>query len=83
MQQSQQSGEVMALIRQAREKIDRIRGQALFLRAESPPPPIKQAAAIDPWSRGLGIAAICSLVLVVLAFAGFWIALNSGASHIS
>ena len=29
-QQSQQSGEVLALIRQAREKIDRIRGQASF-----------------------------------------------------
>jgi type VI secretion system protein ImpK len=82
-QGAQQSGEVQTLIRQAREKIERIRGRALFLRAESPPPPIKQTASIDPWSRGLGIAALCLLALTVLAFAGFWIALSSGATHIS
>lgn len=82
-QGAQQSGEVQTLIRQAREKIDRIRGQALFLRAESPPPPIKQTASIDQWSRGLGIAALCLLALTVLAFGGFWIALSSGAAHIS
>ena len=80
---AQQSGEVPALIGQAREKIGRIRGQALFLRAESPPPPIKQTAAIDHWSRGLGIAALALLALTVLAFGGFWIVLSSGASHIS
>jgi type VI secretion system protein ImpK len=82
-QGAQQSGEVSALIRQSREKIDRIRGQALFLRAESPPPPIKQTAAIDRWSRGLGIAALALLALTVLAFGGFWIVLSSGAAHIS
>ena len=82
-QGAQQSGEVQALIRQAREKIDRIRGQALFQRAESPLPPVKQSAAIDLWSRGLGIAALCSLALAFLAFAAFWIVLNSGASQIS
>jgi type VI secretion system protein ImpK len=82
-QPAQQSAEVQALIRQAREKIDRIRGQALFLRAEAPAPPIKQSAAIDRWSRGLGIAALCLLALTILAFAGFWIALSSGAAHIS
>ncbi|MDR3773071.1 MAG: DotU family type IV/VI secretion system protein [Terracidiphilus sp.] len=82
-QGAQQSGEVQTLIRQAREKIDRIRGQALFLRAEPPPPPIKQTASIDRWSRGLGIAALCLLALTVLAFGGFWIALSSGATHIS
>jgi type VI secretion system protein ImpK len=82
-QSAQQSGEVQALIRQAREKIARIRGEALFLRAEPPPPPIKQTAAIDQWSRGLGIAALCLLALTVLAFGGFWIVLSSGAAHIS
>lgn len=79
---SQQSAEVQALIRQTREKIDRIRGQALFLRADSPPPEIKQTAAIDQWSRGLGIAALCLLALTVLAFGGFWAVLSSGAAHI-
>jgi type VI secretion system protein ImpK len=82
-QGAQQSGEVQALIRQAREKIVRIRGEALFLRAEPPPPPIKQTAAIDQWSRGLGIAALCLLGLTVLAFGGFWIVLSSGAAHIA
>src|ERR1700678_2603204 len=80
---TQQSGEVPTLIGQAREKIARIRGQALFLRAESPPPPIKQTAAIDHWSRGLGIAALALFGLTVLAFGGFWIVLSSGAAHIS
>ncbi len=82
-QGAQQSSEVQALIRQAREKIARIRGDALFLRAEAPPPPIKQTAAIDRWSRGLGIAAVAFLGLMVLAFGGFWIVLSSGAAHIS
>jgi type VI secretion system protein ImpK len=82
-QSAQQSGEVQALIRQAREKIARIRGEALFLRADAPPPPIKQTAAIDRWSRGLGIAALCLLALTVLAFGGFWVVLSSGAAHIS
>jgi type VI secretion system protein ImpK len=80
---AQQSGEVQALIRQAREKIGRIRGQSLFLREDPPPPPIKQTASIDKWSRGLGIAALFLFVLTVLAFGGFWVALSSGASHIS
>lgn len=82
-QRPQVSGEVQMLIRQAREKIDRIRGQALFLREGPPPPPVKQTAAVDKWSRGLGIAALCLLALTVLTYLGFWIALSSGASHIS
>lgn len=76
------SSEVQALTRQAREKIARIRGQALFLRAESAAPPVKQTAAVDRWSRRLGIAAVCLFALALLAFAGFWIALTSGASRL-
>ena len=77
------NSEVQALTRQAREKIARIRGQALFLRADSPAPQVKQAAAIDRWSRGLGIAAICLFALALLAYGIFWIALASGVSQIS
>ena len=62
------SGEIQALIRQAREKIDRIRGQALFLRAASPPPEVKRTATIDRWSRGLGIAAVSLVALTILAY---------------
>ena len=75
-------GEIQALIRQAREKIDRIRGQISFL-PDPPAPQVKQIAAIDPWSRTLGIAALVVLVITLLAFGGFWFLLSTGASHIS
>jgi type VI secretion system protein ImpK len=75
------SGEIHTLIRQAREKIDRIRGQVSFL-PDSAAPQVKQMASVDPWSRGLGIAALVLLVIVVLAFCGFWFGLSSGISHI-
>jgi len=77
------SGEIQTLIHQAREKIHRIRGPLAFLPAAPPAPEIKQKAVIDRWSRGLGIAALCLLLLVVLAYAGFWILLSSGASQLS
>jgi type VI secretion system protein ImpK len=78
---SRPSGEIQALIRQAREKINRIRGPVAFLPAAAPLPEVKQKVAIDRWSRGLGIAALCLLVLVVVAYVGFWIILSSGASQ--
>src|SRR6266702_6083815 len=74
-------GEIQALIRQAREKIDRIRGQVSFL-PDPPAPQVKQIATMDPWSRSLGIAALVLLVITLLAFGGFWFALSTGASHI-
>src|ERR1700678_3068908 len=76
------SGEIQTLVRQAREKINRIRGQAAFLPDGAPLPEVKQTAAIDRWSRGLGIAAICLLVLTLLVYGGSLIALISGASSI-
>ncbi len=71
-------GEIQALIRQAREKIDRIRGQVSFL-PDAPAPQVKQIAAVDPWSRALGIAALVLFVISLLAFGGFWFALSAGA----
>jgi type VI secretion system protein ImpK len=77
------SGEIQALIRQARDKINRIRGPLVFLPAPVAAPEIQRAATGDNISRGLGIAALCLLGLVILAWAGFWFILSSGASQIS
>jgi len=78
---SRPSGEIDTLVRQARQKIDRIRGQMHFPRAAGAPPEIQQVAAADPWSRGLGIAAIGLFVLALLFYGGFWALLSSGASQ--
>jgi type VI secretion system protein ImpK len=75
-------GEIQTLIRQAREKIDRIRGIISFL-PDAATPEVKKTAAVDRWSRGLGITALVLLVLVLLAFGGFWFLLSSGAAQIS
>jgi type VI secretion system protein ImpK len=75
------SGEIQALIRQARDKIDRIRGPRTFL-PDLETPEIKQTAGFDRWSRGLGIAAVILLVLVILMYGGFWIALSSGVAQL-
>lgn len=75
-------GEIEAFIRHIREKVRRIRGEELLLRAGQPAPAVKQTAAVDRWSRGLGIAAICLLVLTLLAYAGFWMLLSSGVSQL-
>lgn len=76
------SGEIHNLIRQARAKIDRIRGSLNFL-PNSAPPDVKKTASADPWSRRLGITALVMLILVILAFGGFLILLNSGVSQIA
>ena len=78
---SRSSGEIQALVRQARDKIDRIRGQKSFL-PNVAPPEVKQSVGVDRWSRGLGIAAVILFVLVILIYGGFWITLNSGLSQL-
>ncbi len=75
-------GEIQTLIRHAREKIDRIRGMVSFL-PDAAAPQVKQIATVDPWSRGLGIAALVLFVITLVAFFGFWFSLSSGASQIS
>ena len=75
-------GEIQALIRQAREKINRIRGPLVFLPDVVTPAEVIQKAAIDPWSRGLGIAALCLFLLALLAFGGYWMVLSSGLSQL-
>ena len=78
---SRTSGELDALIRQCREKINRIRGEARFL-PDEPLIPVKQTAAVDGWSRGLAIAAAILAVILLLSFTGAWFALNSGATQL-
>lgn len=75
-------GEIHALVRQGREKIERIRGPLTFLADPAPPPEGKQAAAVDRWSRGLGIAALVLLLIALLAYVAFWFQLRTGASQI-
>jgi len=77
------SAEIQTLIRQARDKINRIRGQVAFMPDGAPLPEVKQTAAIDRWSRGLGIAAISLLLLTILVYGGSLITLISGASGLS
>jgi type VI secretion system protein ImpK len=75
------SGELHQLLRQAREKIQRIRGQAHLL-PPMPPPEVKATRAKDAWSRGLLITACVLAGLTVLAFGGFEIALGSGVAQV-
>lgn len=75
------SGELHQLLRQAREKIQRIRGQA-YLIPPMPAPEVKPTRAKDAWSRSLLITACVLAGLTVLAFGGFEIVLGSGVSQI-
>jgi len=79
---SARSGEIQPLVRQAREKIDRIRGRLEFLPAAAPPPALPGPHGGDAWSRGLGIAALALLLVVLLAWGAFWLQLGSAASQI-
>ena len=75
------SGELHNLLRQAREKIARVRGNARFLSA-APPPEVRQVPRTDTWSRALMLTAAGIAIITVLAFAGFEFSLGSGASQI-
>src|SRR5579875_2506149 len=76
-------GEVRDLIRQSREKIDRVRGALRFLPEVPAAPAALKPVSVDPWSRGLGIAALVMLVLVFLAWGAFWLQLGSAATRIA
>ena len=78
----QSSGEIHSLVRRAREKIDRIRGQAPFM-PDAPLPKIAPTTAVDRWSRRLGIAALVLAIITLAAYGGSWLALGSGLSRIS
>ena len=80
-QTARSGGDLDALIRQCRLKIDRIRGQVSFL-PDEPLPALKQNVRIDRWSRSLGIAAALLFFILLLSFGGAWFLLSSGASQL-
>lgn len=77
------SAEIHALIRQSREKMDRIRGALQFL-PDAPPAPGKPIGPSgDSWSRGLAIAALAMLIVVLLAWGAFSLQLGSAAARLA
>jgi type VI secretion system protein ImpK len=73
-------GEIETYVRQIRDKVSRIRGQVLLFRPTAPPAVVKRVAAVDRWSRGLGIFAFCMFLAMLLAFGAFWFNLGAGIS---
>ena len=75
------SGELHQLLRQAREKIQRIRGQAHLLPIMAVPE-VRPTRVKDAWSRVLLLTACVLAGFTVLAFGGFELALGSGVSQV-
>lgn len=75
------SGELHQLLRQAQEKIQRIRGAAHLLPPMAPPE-VRPARTKDSWSRALLITTCVLAGLTLVAFAGFQFALASGVSEV-
>jgi type VI secretion system protein ImpK len=77
------AGEAESFIRPIKEKMARIRGRMMFLGSEAPMPEVKGGPAFDRWSRTLAFAALGCFLIMLLAFCGFWITLNSGLSRLT
>jgi type VI secretion system protein ImpK len=75
------SGELYAMLRQARERINRIRGEARLPRS-GPVPAVATRSGIDRWSRRLAWTACILAALAIIAFSGYSIGLGSGASFL-
>lgn len=75
------TGELHQLLRQAREKIIRIRGAAHLL-PPMVPPEVRPSRTKDSWSRALLITTCVLAALTVVAFGGFQLALGSGVSQV-
>lgn len=75
------AGELHQLLRQARAKIDRIRGAAR-LAPPVDPPEVPPARTRDPWTRALIITACILAVLTLAGFGGYELMLGSGVSQI-
>jgi type VI secretion system protein ImpK len=75
------SGELFVMLRKARERIGRIRGEAHLLHTPSDLPEIASRPA-DQWTRRLLITACVFAALAIIAFGGYEIGLASGMSLI-
>jgi type VI secretion system protein ImpK len=76
-------GELRALREAAAEKIRRIRGyDPMFAPDWAPPAKAPVRPQQDPWGRALAYLAAACLVLTLVLFIGFKLALNSDASQI-
>jgi len=75
------TGELHQLLRQARAKIDRIRGAAR-LAPPVAPPEVPPARARDPWTRTLLITACILAGLTTAGFGGYELMLGSGVSQV-
>jgi len=77
------SGELYSMLRQAREHIQRIRGEARLMPHLTPVPAATGCTGPDRWSRLL-LWATCILAVIALgAFISYSIGLASGASSIA
>ncbi len=75
------TGELHQLLRQARTRIDRLRG-APCLMPPVPAPEVPPARARDPWTRTLLITACVLAGLTVIGFGGYELLLGSGVSQV-
>ncbi|HEY4047203.1 MAG TPA: DotU family type IV/VI secretion system protein [Acidobacteriaceae bacterium] len=76
------SGELYSMLRQARERINRIRGDARLAPRSGPAPATAGRLGRDRWSRRLMWAACILAGLAVFAFSGYSIELASGVSFL-
>lgn len=75
------SGELHQVLRQARGKIERIRGAA-YLMPSVTAPEVPPVCISDPWAKALLIATCVLAGLTVVAFGGYELLLGSGVSQV-
>jgi type VI secretion system protein ImpK len=74
------SGELYAMLRQARARIDRIRGSAQMFHEGEPVNAVSQKRSNDKWARFLLWTAGAIICLLLIVFVGFHLSLAAGVS---
>ena len=74
------SGELYAMLRNARSRIARIRGEATLLPAMEAPAAITKVSRPDRWGRYLLWTAGALVCLLLMVFLGYHLSLSSGAN---